>query len=264
MKASEIKESVELIPTPIPLLNELCGGIPTRVITEIAGPWSVGKSTLALQIIAQAQRMGRPCYYADSERTQGFVNFANSLGVDCAELEYDKQDYAELLLDNLIEWANKHKNGVIVVDSVGALMGRDEAEKTMEQKSIGIQSKMIASFVRRLTPIIDTKNHALIMVNHIYTDPQYGRIQSSGGAKFAYAKGLAIWIKEAFGHPPKRSADGTKTIKTIEVEIKKAKINDAQEGKKALIELVPRQGFVGEFVAAPIKKKPGRPAKLPA
>jgi len=265
MKASEIKEKLELIPSPIPDLNSILGGgIPTRLITEIAGPPGVGKSTLALQMIAQAQRMGKPTYYADAERSLGFIEFATATGVDCSELEYDKQPYAELLLQGIVDWAEKHKNGVIVVDAVGALLGREEAEKDIESKSIGIQSRMIAKFCRVLVPIIDDRNHALIMVNHTYTNPTTTALQSSGGAKLDYHKGLALWLRAAYGKAPKRSADGTKTIKFIEAEIRnKAKYQGAFDGSKVIIELIPKQGFVGEFVQAPAKKKPGRPAKSP-
>ena len=263
MKAKDILKH-EIVPTAIPDLNTILGGgFPSRIIIEVAGPPASGKSTLALQFIAQAQRLGRPCYYADAERAINFVEFATNIGVDCEKLEYDKQPYAEALLQNLINWAGKHKNGVLVVDAVGSLLGRQEAEKEMEGTVIGIQSKMIATFCRRLTPIIDDNNHILLMVNHVYTDIQFGRIKSSGGAKLEYHKGLALWLKEAFGRPAKRSADGTKTIKFIEAEIKnKAKYAGAFEGRKIVLELIPKKGFVGEFVKPPEKKKPGRPKVL--
>lgn len=262
MKAIDLATH-DIVPTALPSLNEILGGgFPTKIIIEVAGPPASGKSTLALQFIAQAQRLGRPCYYADAERAINFVEFATNIGVDCKALEYDKQPYAEALLQNLIIWAQEKKNGVIVVDAVGSLLGREEAEKDMDGRIIGVQSRMIATFCRRLIPIIDDNNHILIMVNHVYTDIQFGRIKSSGGAKLEYHKGLALWLKEAFGKPAKRTADGTKTIKFIEAEVKnKAKYAGAFEGRKILLELIPKKGFVGEFVSAPEPKKRGRPAK---
>lgn len=265
MKANDLlKEKYDLIPTPIPALNEIIGGgIPTRIITEVASAPGCGKSTLALQVIAQAQKLGRPALFADAERAHGFVPFATKIGVDCDKLEYLKEPYAELLLQGIVEWANSHKNGVIAVDSVGGLHGREEAEKDIESKSIGIQSRMIAKFCRVLVPIIDDRNHALILLNHIYIDPTSTALKSSGGAKLAYHTGLSIWLANKYGMAPKRSTDGTKTIKFIEAEIRtKAKYQGAFEGRKALLELVPKEGFVGEFVAAPQKKKSGRPPKI--
>lgn len=260
MKAAELT-TPEIVPTGIAPLDELLGGgITTRVIVEIAGSPSVGKSTLALQFIGHAQKLKRPCLYADAERAQNFVQFATAAGVDCNELEYIKTDYAEALLDETIEWAENHKSGVIVVDAIGALHGRAEAESDMESKDFAIQSRMIAKFCRKLTPIIDRQNHILIMVNHVYTDPISGRHKSSGGAKLEYSKGVAIWLKEAYGHAAKRSTDGTKKLKTIEIELKKSK-TEGMEGRKTLIELIPKIGFVCDTVEAPVNKR-GRPAKV--
>lgn len=262
MKANELlKEKYDLLPTPIPTLNEILGGgVPSRIIVEIASAPGCGKSTLALQILAQAQKLGKPALYADAERAHGFVQFASKIGVDCDTLEYFKEPYAELLLQRIVDWAVLNKNAAIVVDSVGALHGREEAEKDMEGRSIGIQSRMIAKFCRTMVPIIDDRNHTLMLLNHVYIDPTSTALKSSGGAKLAYHTGLSIWLANKYGMAPKRSADGTKTIKFIEAEIRtKAKYQGAFEGRKALLELIPKEGFAGEFVTVPAPKKRGRP-----
>ncbi len=275
MKANEI-EKHEIVPTPIPSLNGLLGGgFPSRVIIEIAGPPASGKSTLALQFIAQAQRLGRPCYYADAERAIDFEAFATNIGVDCAKLEYDKQDYAELLLQNVIEWLDgvdekkrkikAHPNSVIVVDAVGALHGKEESEKPMDGRVFGIQSRMIAFFCRKLMPIIDRQNAILILINHLYIDPTspVPMFKSSGGAKLDYHKGLALWLKNAYGHAPKKETDGTKVVKYITAEIKnKAKYSGAHDGASVILELIPKKGFAGDFVKGPEPKPRGRPKKI--
>jgi RecA/RadA recombinase len=260
MKASELTDKVDLIPTPIGALNEVMGGIATKRITEVAGPWSVGKSTFALQFVARAQIEGYKAYWADAERTFT-VDYAQKLGVDCEALEYDKTEVAEDLLDHLEEWARKHKNGVIVIDAIGALMPREELEKGASGRSIGVQARLVGSFCRRIVPTLDEKNHALILCNHTFTDPNTTRLKSSGGMKLEFAKSFALWLRPAYGKPDKRSADGAKVIKYIEAEIKKDKVG-GNEGKKVVLELIAGNGFVSEMVQAPEKKKRGRPAKV--
>jgi len=204
------------------------------------------------------------------KRAKGFGDLHKTLkdSVDISVLDDDDTRWNSNIIDGAKrksdDWAEKEKNGVMVVDAVGALLGRAEAEKEIEGSTIGIQSKMIAKFCRVLTPYLDKNNHSLIMVNHIYTDMGTGASKSSGGQKLDYHKGLALWLKNAFGKAPKRSADGTKTIKFVEAEIKnKAKYSGAFDGRKVILELVPKKGFVGEFVKPPEKKKGGRPPKQP-
>lgn len=260
MKASEIVEKFVLMPTPIPLLNDLlAGGIPSKVITEIAGPPGVGKSTLALQLIAQAQRMGKKTYYADAERSVEFVKFASGFGVDCSLLEYDKQMYAEELLENLRQWAIANKGGFIVLDSVGSLTTKEEIEKPMEGRTIGVQARTIAKFCRVLRHVSDENNNWLIMVNHIYTDASSGAIRSSGGEKLSYEKGLSLWLRPSYGKQARKSSNGIKNVVFVDAEIRsKAKYPLAMVGRKETLEFIPKQGFVGEFVSAPVIKR-GRP-----
>ena len=260
MKASELTDKVEIIPTPISALNEIMGGIATKRITEVAGPWSVGKSTFALQFVANAQNRGLKAYWADAERTFT-VEYAEKLGVDCEALEYDKTEVAEDLLDHLEEWARTHKNGVIVIDAIGALMPREELEKGASGRSIGVQARLVGSFCRRIVPTLDEKNHALIVCNHTFTDPSTTRLKSSGGMKLEFAKSTALWLRPAYGKPDKRSASGAKTIKYIEAEIKKDKVS-GNEGKKVVLELIPSHGFVSDVVEVPAPKKRGRPKQL--
>jgi len=263
MKASEI-EAHEIIPTPIPELNKILGGgFPTKILIEIAAQPGSGKSTLALQFIANAQKLGRPCYYADTERAIDFVQFATALGVDCEALEYDKQDYAEKLLNNVTEWIEKHRDAVVVFDSIGGVHGRDEAEKDMEAETRALQSRIIGKFCRKIEPVIDRQNTVFIFVNHLYHDQSiqsyYPIYKSKGGKVFEYLKGLSVWLSSS-SKPPKKSSDGTRTIEYRTATIKhKAKYMGAFVGAEVDLEFIPKQGFVGEFVAAPPKGKPGRP-----
>lgn len=260
MKASESDvDSFDVIPSGITAFDAILGigGFPTKKITEISGPWSVGKSTLALQAITSAQRDKRPTFWADSEFSFS-VKYATDLGVNCLALELEQKQFAEETLDALEEWASKHKNGLIVLDSIGALLPREEAEKGAEGRSIGLQARLIGSFTRRITPILALKNHALVLLNHSFTDIQTGRLKSSGGAKLEYAKSIWITLKRSFGKSPKRSSDGKKTILFLEAEVRKNKVA-ATEGTKADLEFEPGKGFATEHVILPPKKR-GRPS----
>lgn len=262
MKASQNSlDKFDIIQTPFPLLNEsIGGGIPSKKIIEVSGQASVGKSTLTLQIVAEFQRLKRPALWCDSELS--FTNdYAKSLGVDCDSLDLLIQDtFAEALLDGLEEWATKHKNGIIVLDSIGNLLAKEEAEKGAEGRSIGLQARMIGSFTRRISPILALKNHTLIVLNHTFTDLNTGRLKTSGGLKLEYAKSLWITLKRSYGKAPKRSSNGLKTILFIEVEVRKNKVA-ATEGMKCDLELEQGKGFATEHIEI-IPKKRGRPSKV--
>jgi len=261
MKADEsVFDKSDILATPFPALNKiLAGGLPSRKITEISGSYSVGKSTLALQLVAEAQKQKKPTLYCDSEFSFT-TDYAKVMGVDCKELDLVQEQYAEMMLDALEAWAAKHKNGLIVLDSIGALLPREEAEKGAEGRSIGLQARLIGSFTRRIVPILALKNHTLIVLNHTFTDLNTGRLKTSGGAKLEYAKSIWLTLKTSYGKAAKRSSDGLKTLKFIEVEVRKNKVATT-EGMKADLELLPGTGFATiPMVFSP--KKRGRPAKV--
>lgn len=162
-------DQFDIIKTSLPSLDSILGtgGIASKKITEISGIWSVGKSTLALQIIASAQREKRPCLFCDSEFSFSST-YATTLDVDCDKLDLEQKQYAEETLDALEEWATKNKNGLIVLDSIGALLPQEEAEKGSAGRSIGLQARLIGSFTRRIVPILSLKNHALIVLYRVY------------------------------------------------------------------------------------------------
>lgn len=263
MKASEnALDKIEIVATGFAGLDAALGvgGIPSKKITEISGRYSMGKSTLALQIVAQAQRQGKKCLWADSELSYSNV-YAKELGVDSDSLELLQQtEFAEELLDGVEEWARKHKNGLIVLDSIGGLLPREEAEKGSGSRSIGLQARLIGSFTRRINPIITVKNHALIILNHEFTDVGTGRLKTSGGEKLAYAKSIWFTLKRTFGKQAKRSGSGLKTILFIEAEVRKNKVA-ATEGMKTELQMIPGKGFAVETALLPLKKT-GRPPKI--
>lgn len=197
-KASESPyRDLTIIPTGFSKLDSLLGtgGIPTRKICEISGKFSVGKSTLALTIISNAQKMGMDCLYADTEFAFE-EKYAASLGVNIEKLELCQSEYAEQTLEEIETWAKDHENCLIVLDSIGGLLARDEAEKETGERVIGGQAKLVATFTRKIVPIIAVNNNALLVLNHVFTDVMTGNLMTSGGWKLAYHKSLEIRLSK--------------------------------------------------------------------
>lgn len=217
----------------------LGGGIPTRKITEISGLYSVGKSTLALSILAEAQREKRPCLLADIEFSFD-EKYASVLGVESTQLDLIQERYAESALDAIEEWADKHKRGVIVLDSIGGLLPRQEAEKANGEKIIGGQAKLVATFLRKIVPILAINNHALVVLNHQFTDLMTGKLKTSGGQKLEYHRSIWLMLRKA----NKRVMKGDQQVgDIIEAEIRKNKLAPTMR-LTTVLTLLYGQGFL--------------------
>lgn len=227
------------IPTGLSSLDRILGGgIPQRRITEISGTWSVGKSTLAQQIVAEAQKLGKDCLWCDSEFQ--FTNeYAESLGVDCNKLDLLIEKVAEDTLDYIEEWAEEHKEALIVLDSIGHLLPRAEFEKSADGRVIGGQAKLIATFCRKIVPILAINNNALIVLNHNFTDIMSGKIKTSGGEKLAYSKSIWLMLRPM----NKRVMKGDNQVgAVIEAEVRKTRLSATQK-QKTEITLLFGEGF---------------------
>jgi recombination protein RecA len=260
MKASMLIENRDSIKTPFKGVDELLGGgIPCGKIVEIAGSWSVGKSTMAYQIIGAAQNQERNCLLLDAERA--YTNdYAKLLGVNSSQLEIAQYRTAEEYLDHVIEWCEEKRNkgGLVVIDAIGALLPQEEAEKTSESRSIGLQARIIGSFCRKIVPILDDNNIALLILNHTFIPLGQMGVASSGGKKLEFARSVWLILTGAYGKPVKRSADGLKTLIPMQIEVRKNKVVPNM-GTKITLDLVQGAGFIGETVLPPEPKKRGRP-----
>lgn len=243
MKASENPyKHIEWIPTGFQKLDGILGGgVPHRKITEISGVFSVGKSTLALQVVAQAQKQGKECFWCDSEFSFA-EDYATALGVDCNELELYAGRFAEENLDMLENWADKHTNTLLVLDSVGGLLPRAEAEKSADGKVIGGQAKLIATFCRKITPLLAINNNALLILNHQFVDIMSNKLKTSGGAKLEYAKSIWLMLRAA----NKKVMKGDQQVGLIiEAEIRKNKLVPTQK-QSAELTMIFGEGFSAE------------------
>ncbi len=142
------------------------GGIPKGRVTEIYGPESSGKTTLALHVIAQAQRQGGIAAFIDAEHALD-VNYARRLGVRTDDLLISQPDYGEQALEIADMLVRSGAVDVVVVDSVAALIPQAELEGTMGEAQVGGQARLMSHAMRKLTGTIHKSRTALIFINQL-------------------------------------------------------------------------------------------------
>ena len=142
------------------------GGFPRGRVVEIYGPESGGKTTLTLQIIAEAQKLGGQAAFIDAEHALDPI-YARKLGVDVDNLLVSQPDHGEQALE--IAEALIRSNGVdiIVIDSVAALVPKAELEGDMGDPSMGLQARLMSQALRKLTAIVSKSRTCLIFINQI-------------------------------------------------------------------------------------------------
>src|SRR5699024_10938783 len=136
-----------------------------RVI-EIYGPESSGKTTLALHVIAEAQKMGDTCAFVDAEHALD-AEYAGNLGVNIDELILSQPDTGEAGLDIAESLVRSGAVGLIVIDSVAALVPKAEIEGEMGDSHMGLQARLMSQALRRLTGIISKSNTTVIFINQL-------------------------------------------------------------------------------------------------
>ncbi len=141
-------------------------GIPRGRITELFGPESSGKTTLALHVIAQAQKAGGIAAFIDAEHALD-TTWAKRLGVDVSSLLVSQPDTGEQALDIAEMLTASNSVDVIVVDSVAALTPKAELEGEMGDTHVGLQARLMSQAMRKLTGIINKSKTALIFINQI-------------------------------------------------------------------------------------------------
>ncbi len=142
------------------------GGIPRGRITEIFGPESSGKTTLALHVIANAQRGGGVAAMIDAEHALD-PSYARRVGVDTDELLVSQPDYGEQALEIVEMLASSETVDVIVVDSVAALVPKAELEGEMGETFVGLQARLMSQALRKLTGIVHRAGAALVFINQL-------------------------------------------------------------------------------------------------
>ena len=142
------------------------GGLPKGRIIEVYGPESSGKTTLALQVVAEAQKAGGICAFVDAEHALDPI-YAKKLGVNTEELLISQPDAGEQALEIADTLVKSGSISVIVIDSVAALTPRAEIEGEMGDHHVGLQSRLMSQALRKLTSSISNTNTMMIFINQI-------------------------------------------------------------------------------------------------
>ncbi|MDK2976025.1 MAG: recombination protein RecA [Candidatus Marinimicrobia bacterium] len=142
------------------------GGIPRGRITEIFGPESSGKTTLALQCIAEAQKNGGYAAFIDAEHALD-ITYAQNLGVNINNLLVSQPDNGEQALEITETLVRSNALDIIVVDSVAALVPRAEIEGEMGDSHVGLQARLMSQALRKLTGAVSKSRIAVIFINQI-------------------------------------------------------------------------------------------------
>src|SRR5437773_8062274 len=142
------------------------GGVPRGRVIEIFGPESSGKTTLALQVIAQAQKLGGMAAFVDAEHALD-SQYAVKLGVELDNLLVSQPDNGEQALEIVEVLVRSGAVDVVVVDSVAALVPRAEIEGEMGEAQMGLQARLMSQALRKLTGIVSKSKTCLIFINQL-------------------------------------------------------------------------------------------------
>lgn len=269
-------ERLDAIPTGSLLIDEASGvgGIPRGRIVEIYGPESSGKTTLTLHVIAEAQKMGLICAFVDAEFTFD-RELAEAIGVDIDSLLISQPQSGEQALEIVDALSKSGQVGLVVVDSVAALVPQKELDGEMGDSHMGLQARMMSQGLRKLTSGSGTNNCTIIFINQtrdkigvMFGSPE----TTTGGNALKFYASLRIRVSkgsEEFFKLTKKTAKGEDVQYggSMKFEFKKNKVappfrkgetanifglgisKDLETLKQALdLEIIKKEGRGGHFL----------------
>ena len=188
------------ISTGAPTLDSILGigGLPRGRIVEIFGPESSGKSTIALSLVVEAQKMGLRCAYIDAEHALDPA-YMMDLGINLDELLLAQPHYGEEALEIVDKLIKTGEIGLIVVDSVASLVPKAELEGEMEANQMGLQARMMAKALRKIAGLANTNKTLVVFINQIRMKIgiMFGNPETTpGGRALPYAASVRIDLRK--------------------------------------------------------------------
>ena len=182
------------------------GGVPRGRVVEIFGPESSGKTTLSLQVIAEAQKLGGMAAFVDAEHALD-AQYAQKLGVDLDNLLVSQPDNGEQALEIVEVLVRSGGVDVVVVDSVAALVPRAEIEGEMGEAQMGLQARLMSQALRKLTGVVSKSKTCLIFINQLREKigVMFGNPETTtGGRALKFYASVRIDIRRIGAHQGRR------------------------------------------------------------
>lgn len=226
MKMGEIfsRMNVDIIPSGALSLDVALGvgGIPRGRVVEIYGPESSGKTTVALHIIAEAQKTGGIAAFIDAEHALDPV-YARKLGVDIDNLLISQPDYGEQALEIADALVRSGAIDVIVIDSVAALVPKAEIEGEMGDSHVGLHARLMSQALRKLTGIISKSRTSAIFINQIRekVGVMFGNPETTtGGRALKFYASVRLEVRKAETIKQGNDVVGTRTrVKVVKNKV---------------------------------------------